>query len=241
MNADRRWCIDAVLGSADNGPLVDECRAFRAEVLYDGGRRPQFVDASGRFSDAQPLDTGGWHITARRTHDGPLVGYVRVATPLRTTAYQSVAFLGEPAYAAVLDRFGVASEATYEHSRLVVASQARGENLGAYLYALAMATVRSLGGAAMIGISGTEDGQFRLYQRFGFDVVPGATRFDSRYGEDVCVIFSRIGTPAGEYEPLVRDAGALLGARQSGPRRRVPEPSPALETVPVGGHTSTSE
>jgi len=62
------------------------------------------------------------------------------------------------------------------HSRLVVEHRARKLGLGLHLNALAVAAAHELGAAAMIGTSGTADGQDRFHARFGFHPVPGTRR-----------------------------------------------------------------
>ncbi|MFD8376069.1 GNAT family N-acetyltransferase [Streptomyces sp. NPDC059688] len=157
---------------------------------------------------------GAWHFTARRTFSGPVLGYIRLATPEAVNKFQSKAFLGSGEFAALLRAEG-ASRDVFEPSRLVVDATVRGLGLGAYMYSVAMAAARELGAEAMIGISGTADGQFRLYQRFGFHIVKGTRSYLEHYGEDVCVIFNRTADGASEFEARVECLRASLAVCSS--------------------------
>lgn len=183
---------------------VEEYRSFRAQILHDEGRRPEFRALDGSYVDQQALDQGAWHFGARHVTSGQLMAYIRLATPTVAEQFQSHAFLGTSRLAALLADQRVDAKRVFEHSRLVVAPTARGMGLGAYMYALAMAAARDLDAEAMIGISGTADGQHMLYERFGFDIIPGTRSYVSHYGEEVCVIFNRTDRGAGAFEDLVR-------------------------------------
>ncbi|MBW8806984.1 MAG: ThiF family adenylyltransferase [Catenulisporales bacterium] len=214
---DSPWIFSAFL--APDGPdapddpghsseLVHEMRHLRARILFDGGRRPAF-----REHDDQPQDLGAWHFTARRTRDGahgPPLGYVRLLTPATAARYQSREFLGDRHYAEVLHAHGLTDETVFEHSRLVVEHRARKLGLGLHLNALAIAAAHELGAAAMIGTSGTADGQDRFHARFGFHPVASTRRYVERYTEDVVVLLHRTADRAGEYTALVDDYRLLF-------------------------------
>jgi hypothetical protein len=93
INAVRRWLLHAFEVSSADNPALQECRVFLAGALHEHGRRPQFADGASWFTDAQPLDPGAWHLTARRTPGSPILGYVRPATPQHRAGYQRRAFL----------------------------------------------------------------------------------------------------------------------------------------------------
>ncbi|NUR29318.1 MAG: ubiquitin activation protein [Catenulispora sp.] len=187
---------------ADSGRLA-ELRLLRARILFDQGRRPAFRDR-----DDQVQDLGAWHFTARRTGDGdhgPPLGYVRLLTPATAPRYQSREFLGGLHYDEVLRTAGLTDRDVFEHSRLVVEHRARKLGLGLHLNALAVAAAHELGAAAMIGTSGTADGQDRFHARFGFHPVPGTRRYVEKYTEDVVILLHRTADGAGEYTALVDD------------------------------------
>ncbi|MEU5891666.1 hypothetical protein ABZ835_33230 [Streptomyces sp. NPDC047461] len=178
-------------------------RELRARILYDNGRRPDFRAASGDHVDDQRLDFGAWHFVGRRTADGPPLGYVRLSTPATGEQFQSREYLGPEAYAQLLLDSGLGTGETYEHSRLVVEHHARKLGLGVQLNALAPAAARHLGAKAMVGTSGTKDGQDAFHARFGFQPVKGTRQYVERYTEDVVLLLCRIGEAAGDYSDLV--------------------------------------
>src|SRR5262249_6265983 len=160
-------------------------RELRAKILFDHGRRPAFRDPDGAHVDDQDLDYGAWHFVATREAGGPPLGYIRLSTPATTALFQSPAYLGSRAFEELLAAEGFGVEETFEHSRLVVEHRARKLGLGAYLNGVAIAAAHSLGAGAMIGTSGTKDGQDRFHERFGFRGMPGTRRYVECYTEDV--------------------------------------------------------
>ncbi|MFL6111822.1 MAG: ThiF family adenylyltransferase [Catenulispora sp.] len=208
---DSPWIFSAFPAPDDpdrDSGVVKEMRRLRARILFDDGRRPDF-----REHDDQPQDLGAWHFTARRTRDGvhgPPLGYVRLLTPATASRFQSREFLGSRDYDELLQERGLRSATVFEHSRLVVEHRARKLGLGLHLNALAIAAAHELGAAAMIGTSGTADGQDRFHARFGFHPVPGTRRYVERYTEDVVVLLHRTADGAGEYTALVEDYRLLF-------------------------------
>ncbi|MBS2535761.1 ThiF family adenylyltransferase [Catenulispora sp. NF23] len=213
------WIFTAFRAPADPEAAPEalrEMRSLRARILFDQGRRPAFRSHAGDHPDdqpdRQPQDHGAWHFTARRARDGvhgaPL-GYVRLLTPATASLYQSREFLGSAHYEEVLHLENLKPETVFEHSRLVVEHRARKLGLGMHLNALAVAAAHELGAAAMIGTSGTSDGQDRFHGRFGFHPVPGTRRYVEKYTEDVVILLHRADEGAGEHTALV-DAYRLL-------------------------------
>ncbi|WP_330294385.1 GNAT family N-acetyltransferase [Streptomyces sp. NBC_00503] len=196
-------------------------RELRARILFDRGRRPDFRAADGSYADSQELDFGAWHFIARREADGRPLGYVRLSTPQTGELFQTRAYLGAGRYEEVLREYGLGVAETFEHSRLVVEHQARKLGLGVYLNAFAIAAARCLGAKAMIGTSGTADGQDRFHERFGFRPVPGTRRYVEHYTEDVVIMLYRAAQRAGEYADLIERLeedfpAATVSARQAG-------------------------
>jgi hypothetical protein len=192
-------------GDSDDGDraAVERVRELRAWILFDHGRRPAFAGPDGRYGDDQELDFSAWHFLAYGEAGGPPLGYVRLCTPADTALFQSREFLGEQRYEELLRSQGIAVGEVFEHSRLVVEHRARKLGLGLSLNALAIGAAQYLGAAAMIGTSGTKDGQDRFHERFGFHPVPGTRRYVEQYTEDVVIMFHRVADGAGEHAGLV--------------------------------------
>ncbi|MDT7799146.1 MAG: hypothetical protein QOI78_2579, partial [Actinomycetota bacterium] len=162
---------------------------------------------------------------ARRSPGGEPLGYIRLSTPDSGDRFQSRAYLGDADYEAFLAAEDIPVSEVFEHSRLVVEHRARKLGLGQYLNALAIGAAHHLGARAMIGTSGTKDGQDRFHERFGFRPVPGTRRYVPRYTEDVVIMFHRVLDGAGRQHDLVtrlRDEFPLIAA--SGPSPLLPRP-----------------
>ncbi|MEV0247188.1 ThiF family adenylyltransferase [Nocardia sp. NPDC050712] len=199
------WHVSAVRvprDEAGHAGLVHGLRELRARILYDGGRRPDFRAADGSHIDDQDLDYGAWHFVARRTPDGPALGYVRLSPPEINAQFQTRAYLGDEGFERLLTAAGVEAGAAYEPSRLVVEHRARKLGLGAHLSAVAIGAARHLGAELMMVTSGTADGQDQFLGRLGFHAVPGTRRYVERYTEDVVVLVHRTDDGAGEYADL---------------------------------------
>ncbi|WP_217651711.1 ThiF family adenylyltransferase [Mangrovactinospora gilvigrisea] len=184
--------------------MAEGVRRLRARILFDHGRRPDFRTALGEFEDDQELDFGAWHFVAR-DGDGEALGYVRLCVPEVGEQFQTRAFLGAERYAALLREHGLDAADTYEHSRLVVEHRARKLGLGIHLNAAAIGAARHLGARAMVGTSGTADGQDVFHARFGFRPVDGTRRYAEQYTEDVVVMMYRAAERAGEHAALVEE------------------------------------
>ncbi|WP_410658861.1 ThiF family adenylyltransferase [Amycolatopsis sp. lyj-112] len=183
--------------------LLDSVRELRARILFDHGRRPAFRQADGSHADDQDLDLGAWHFIARQHADGPPLGYIRLSTPATGDRFQSRTYLGSERYEDLLATEGIAVDDTFEHSRLVVEHRSRKLGLGQYLNALAIGAAHHLGARAMIGTSGTKDGQDRFHEQFGFRSMPGTRHYVEKYTEDVVIMFHRVADGAGRHHDLV--------------------------------------
>ncbi|WP_318306869.1 ThiF family adenylyltransferase [Amycolatopsis solani] len=213
--------------------LLDAVRALRARILFDHGRRPAFRRADGSHADDQDLDFGAWHFIARRSPGGPPLGYIRLSTPDTSARFQSRDFLGDEDYEELLAAEGFPAADVFEHSRLVVEHRARKLGLGLHLNALAIAAAHHLGARAMIGTSGTKDGQDRFHERFGFRPVRGTRRYVPQYTEDVVIMLHRVADGGGQHHDLItrlREEFPVIAAAGAGPLRPAP---PVRRPAPV--------
>lgn len=230
------WHVTAFRGPRpDDGDhsLLDAVRALRARILFDHGRRPAFRRADGTHADDQDLDFGAWHFLARRSPGGPPLGYIRLSTPDTGARFQSRDFLGDEGYEELLAAEGFPEGEVFEHSRLVVEHRARKLGLGLHLNALAIGAAHHLGARAMIGTSGTKDGQDRFHERFGFRPVRGTRRYVPQYTEDVVIMLHRVADGGGQHHGVItrlRDEFPVIAA--AGPGPLLPAP-PARRSTPV--------
>ena len=239
VGAMEQWHVTAFLapreGCGDDSQL-DAIREVRARILFDHGRRPAFMGTDGVHADAQDLDYGAWHFTARREPHGPVLGYVRLCPAQIGDLFQSRSFLGPQAYQNLLAAQGYQAPEVFEHSRLVVEHRARKLGLGVYLNGFAIAAAHELGARAMIGTSGTKDGQDRFHERFGFRQVSGTRRYVEQYTEDVVIMLHRIADGAGEHAELVERLRPRFTALATGgfPRQAASVPRARERRAPEG-------
>ncbi|MGW1742439.1 ThiF family adenylyltransferase [Nocardia sp. NPDC001965] len=189
---------------SEHADILRRIRQLRARILYDNGRRPDFRESGGGFADNEDLDYDAWHFLVGAEPGGPISGYVRLCTPAAGHLFHARTYLGESDYANMLAGQGFDPATTFEHSRLVVEHRSRKLGLGIFLNALAIGAARHLGAHAMVGTSGTKDGQDRFHERFGFRRIEGTRRYVDNYTEDVVVMAARTAAGADEYEDLVR-------------------------------------
>jgi len=153
-------------------------RSLRGSVLFDNGRRPQFMARDGRCFDADPIDPYSYHILA---YDGTrLVGCVRIyhLAPNGPACVSERAF-GEKRFSAVLRELGVTRTETIEIGRWIVHSAYRATGrpsgqLAAASAALAMTLRHSVLAERGIVVCsvGTGDRQDSMLARIGLVAAP---------------------------------------------------------------------
>jgi predicted GNAT family N-acyltransferase len=156
---------------------LEEVRALRGAVFFEGGRRPYFRTNEG-FSDPDPVDGYAHHILA---YDGPrVVGYVRMYRLTATgPACITEGLLGQASFSALLNQEGVQRSNTVEIGRWVVHRDYRATGrLGTQLIAAAAARAttfenRSIGCRGMVVCTvGTGDKQDQMLTHVGLTAVP---------------------------------------------------------------------
>ena len=221
------WHVTAFLGarSGEDRARLDAVRALRARIPVDHGRRPAQLREDGGHAEDQDLDFGAWHFIARRSPGGPPLGYIRLSTPDTDARFRSRGFLGDERYEELLAAEGFGTADVFEHGRLVVEHQARRFGLGLHLNALAIGAAHHLGARAVIGTSGTKDGQDRFHERFGFRPVRGTRRYVPQNTEDVVIMLHRTADGGGRHHELVtrlRDEFPVIAAAGAAPLLPVP-------------------
>ncbi|MFJ9343798.1 ThiF family adenylyltransferase [Streptomyces sp. NPDC101733] len=116
----------------------------------------------------------------------------------------------------------------------MVEHQARKLGLGIHLNAFAMGAARYLGAKAMIGTSGTADGQDRFHERFGFRPVPGTRRYVEHYTEDVVIMLYRAGSTAGEFSGLIEQLEESFPSSVVPAQHAVPDSASRPGAAPQG-------
>ncbi|NUS93929.1 MAG: ubiquitin activation protein, partial [Nocardia sp.] len=200
------WHVSAFLlrrEPVEHAEALAKIRQLRARILFDNGRRPDFRESDGGYADDEELDYDAWHFLVGTESGGPVLGYVRLCTPVTGHLFHARTYLGEDEYGNMLADKGFDPAETFEHSRLVVEHRSRKLGLGIFLNALAIGAARHLGAGAIVGTSGTKDGQDRFHERFGFRRIEGTRRYVDNYTEDVVVMAQRTADGADEYEGLV--------------------------------------
>jgi hypothetical protein len=159
-------------------------RSLRGSVLFDNGKRPQFIARDGRFFDADPIDLCSHHILA---YDGTrLIGCVRIHRLVPNgPACVSERIFGAKRFSAMLHELGVARTQTVEIGRWVVhpayrATSRPSGQLAAASAALAMSLRHGVLGERGIVVCsvGTRDRQDLLLARIGLAPVPAMDPVD---------------------------------------------------------------
>src|SRR5262249_46050638 len=131
-------------------------------------------------------------------------------------------FFGRETLERGLSTTGLSVNSVAEVSRWVVTPSRNGRSvktpgglqpLGFALLACAMAVARKLGCDAIIGSSGTRDGQDRLIVQAGGTTLPGIPmRKDDRFDDVLVLLMLHIPTPG--FERLIRDMESTLADRR---------------------------
>ncbi len=166
---------------------VDEIRAFRAEELYAGGRRPFFRTTDGAFADPEEADKYAYHIVCRDER-GALVGCLRLGLVDLMPCSAVEAHLGPERTAKAVRELGVDRTRILEEGRLVVAADQRRRGVAAVMLLVAHALANRLDRPIIWGTSGERDGQNSYFVRFGSSVLPGSSEYVSKYDDEVCVV-----------------------------------------------------
>ncbi|WP_103339185.1 ubiquitin activation protein [Amycolatopsis sp. CA-126428] len=216
------WHVTAFLGarSGEDRARLDAVRALRARIPVDHGRRPARLREDGGHAEDQDLDFGAWHFIARRSPGGPPLGYIRLSTPDTGARFRTRGFLGDERYEELLAAEGFAAAEVFEHGRPIVEHRTRELGLGIHLNALAIGAAHHLGARAVIGASGTKDGQDRFHERFGFRPVPGTRRYVPQDTEDIVIMLHRVADGGGRHHELVtrlRDEFPFIAAAGATP------------------------
>ncbi|MFE0423040.1 hypothetical protein [Streptomyces sp. NPDC058953] len=223
--------LDISRTDADDAGLT-AIRAFRARVLYAGGRRPGFRDAAGAYTDAQAQDLGSYQVSvfAGPAPDAPLVACARLSPPAVAGHFWAPREFGPEAYAELLHAHGTHPAAVWEPGRLAVDPAARGRGLGRFTVAVIVALARALEAPALLCLSGMDGGQHRLIESQGFRRCAGTERYSAEYDDRICALLLRLDTPSdgtgpadARIEELRRairtafDAGSAASAGGAGP------------------------
>jgi hypothetical protein len=156
---------------SSGGAWLEQLQAMRGRVLYQGGKRPQFRAADGRYVDSDPLDPLSYHVLGLVA--GEIVACWRLfvvdrAEPLCLTEQ----LLGRSRFETALATLGVTRAACGEAGRWIVDPSQQQIGVGRRLVAAGLALSRSLGLREIIATVGTKDGQDRALVRAGTGAVP---------------------------------------------------------------------
>jgi len=189
-------------------------RAFRAQVLFDHGRRPHFLATTGQYSDPDPADRDAYHVIA--SSDDGIAGCFRVLPLADAHAGLCERLVGGDRLDDVLHRLGTDRTRVSEGGGWAVDPHHRGQGLGLRLLATGVAMAERLGLEGMIGASGVRFGQCRLLERTGSRPVPFLDLLPVPWlADDVRVMFAWTRALRPDFRDLVREAGTEMGLRLS--------------------------
>lgn len=210
------------------GGPVDDVRAFRARVLHDGGRRPGFRTADGRYDDPDPIDEHAHHVVV--TVDGAIAGVLRVV-PLDTTDRGFCdRLLGPARVEEILARAGTHRAAVWEGSGWAADPGRRSGLLGARVLAAGTAVAEALGRTHLLGAAGVRGGQYLRVRQLGYRAAEGVGPVPlPRMADEVRIVCGPSATTAPGFRALVARAAAELREARFLPSRHPGRPgaSPA--------------
>jgi hypothetical protein len=147
-----------------------EVREFRAKVLYDNGRRPDFRKHDGRYVDDDRLDHVAHHVFARI--DGVVAGYVRLLQVSSDAMCLTEQLIGIDRFSEMLRALSVGRGESIEGGRWVVDPLYRVLGLGGLLAAGGVAVARAVRSRLLFCPVGTASKQDRVLARLGLAAVP---------------------------------------------------------------------
>ncbi len=191
---------------------LGEVRAFRARVLYDGGRRPVFMAPDGQYADPDPADRDAYHVIA--SSDEGIAGCFRVVPLAGAHSGLCERLLGRERLEEVLRRLGADRTRVSEGGGWAVDAGHRGQGLGLRLLATGVAVAERLGLTGMVGLPGTLFGQHRVLESVGSQPVPTVAPLTVEpFADEVRLMFAWTLALSARFRALVREAGTEMGLR----------------------------
>lgn len=205
---------------------------LRGRVLFDGGRRPSFRDAEGRYDDPDPLDRHAFLIGVRQ--GGDLVGCIRT-NPTSTSPPSSMASaLGPKLLEEVVGALGVAQRECWDGGRWTVDPSRQRAAIGGELACAAMAVARYFGGRRLVGVAGLRGRQAERLVSLGARYVAACPVVEAKGWDD------ELRVVAFDLDHVERDVGNAMavttelldGAWPEAIHRILPLPPPATILPP---------
>lgn len=207
-----------------------ELSKMRGRVLHAGGRRPQFRQTDGSFSDHDPLDRWAYHLLLRSS--GCLIGCIRVV-PLSVQICGTESLLGHQRFEQLLVHLGTTRDRVGEVGRWIVAPEYSRFRMGLPLIAGLGALAKWLGLETLIATVGTRDGQAKTLMRAGGRQVPGFVPIKcQKYDDDLVVLTFDLLHPAESFEPFAVEMAARLSLDEQNEARELPYGFPMQMTRP---------
>lgn len=144
---------------------LDELQELRGRVLFDNGRRPNFLQPDGRYRDPDPLDVVSYHLVVR--WGGVIAGCARVTPLTHGTRGVVEHTLGTDGFERMLATIGASRGITSEASRWIVAPEFRGGSLAFHLVAASWAVGQWVGAKIGFVAAGTRNRQDTMLMKMG--------------------------------------------------------------------------
>ncbi len=188
---------------------IAEIWRLRGLVLYDEGRRPQFLQADGQVADRDPLDLLAYHVLG--WCDGVLAGCIRfvpTASPLPSLTEQ---VLGCERFEQVLASLQTTRLATVDVGRWIVHPDYRHFRVALSLVGACWSYVQCLGFQMAVATVGTRAGQDVILQRAGLSPVPGVgAHVCEAYDDELRTMYAIVREPAPNFSGVVQQMEARL-------------------------------
>jgi N-acyl-L-homoserine lactone synthetase len=179
---------------------IEDVWRLRGLVLYDDGRRPQFLTAVGQFADRDPLDLVAYHVLGWCM--GDLVGCIRFI-PV-TVAGLTERVLGRERFEDLLVALDTDRASTVEVGRWIVHPEFRRHRVALSLVGGCWSYVQSLGFRMAVATVGTRGKQDAILNRTGLYPVPGlAPHRSDAFDDELRTMYAVVREPAPNFRGMV--------------------------------------
>jgi N-acyl-L-homoserine lactone synthetase len=186
---------------------IEDVWRLRGLVLYDDGRRPQFLGDDGQFADRDPLDLASYHVLGWCA--GELVGCIRfipVTVPGLTEQVLGCAKFDELLAALKTDR-----QSTVEVGRWIVHPEYRRHRVALSLVGGCWSYVQRLGFRMAVATVGTRGKQDAILQRTGLNPVPGFPPVPCEaFDDELRTMYAVVREPAPNFRGMVEQMRGRL-------------------------------
>jgi hypothetical protein len=193
---------------------IEDVWRLRGLVLYDDGRRPQFLSPSGQFADRDPLDLVAYHVLGWCM--GELVGCIRFVPVTISGLTERV--LGSERFEDLLAALNTTRDRTVEVGRWIVHPEFRRHRVALYLVGGCWSYVQRLGFDMAVATVGTRGKQDAILHRTGLIPVPNlAPHRSDAFDDELRTMYAVVREPAPNFRGMVEQMRNRLAGTPATP------------------------